>query len=43
MNESKLIAEMLPAIPEYLELLANLREKFDIPLLGTDVEVLPGC
>jgi hypothetical protein len=42
MKESKLIAEVIPAIPEYLELLSLLRDKYDIPLLGPDVEVLPG-
>jgi hypothetical protein len=42
MRETRLIFEGIPLIPEYLELLANLREKYDIPLLGPDVEVLPG-
>lgn len=42
MKESKLISEALPAIPEYRELLTRLRDKYDSPLFGPDVEILPG-
>jgi len=42
MKETQLIAEGMTIIPEYRELLAKLREKYDIPLLGPDTEVLPG-
>ena len=44
MKETKLLAEGIPMVPEYLKFLATLREKYDIPLLGpdVDVEILPG-